>query len=83
MIFMPYFVSYVILRVLVFNMFTRWENPEWSMYYLITLVVVPFVVGLISSIWFFVGGVIDLRHLFHDLEARKRDFSDDGRVEKE
>ena len=76
-----FFLTFIL--VLVINMFTRWENPEWSMYYLITLVVVPFVVGLISSVWFFIGGAIDLRHLFRDLEARKRDFSDDGRVEKE
>ena len=76
-----FFLTFIV--VLIFNAVTRWENPTWSMYYLITMVVVPFVVGAISSVWFFVGGVIDLRHLFRDLEARKRDFSDDGRVEKE
>ena len=46
------------------------------------MLAIPFVVGIITSVWFFIGGVIDLRRLFRDLEARKRDFSDDGRVEK-
>ena len=69
--------------VLVANAFTRWERPTWSCYYLVTMLIIPFAVGLISSIWFFIGGAIDLRRLFRDLEARKRDFSDDGRVEKE
>ena len=75
-----FFLTFIL--VLVINVFTRWEKPEWSVYYLVTLVVVPFAVGLVSTVWFFIGGVVDLRHLFRDLAARKRDFSDDGRVEK-
>ena len=76
-----FFLTFIV--VLLINTFTRgWDMSGWSMYYLITMLIIPFVVGLVSSIWFFVGGVIDLRHLFRDLEARKRDFSDDGRVEK-
>ena len=75
-----FFLTFIV--VLLINTFTGgWATPGWSMYYLITMLIVPFVVGLISSVWFFIGGVIDMRHLFRDLEARKRDFSDDGRVE--
>ena len=76
-----FFLTFIV--VLVINTFTGgWAKRGWSIYYLITMLIVPFVVGLISSVWFFIGGVIDMRHLFRDLEARKRDFSDDGRVEK-
>ena len=75
-----FFITFIL--VLVVNVFTRWSNSAWSKYYLVTLVVVPFAVGLVSTVWFFIGGVVDLRHLFRDLAARKRDFSDDGRVEK-
>ena len=77
-----FFLTFIV--VLLVNTFTGgWEKRGWSMYYLVTMLIVPFAVGLVSSVWFFIGGVIDLRHLFRDLEARKRDFSDDGRVEKE
>ena len=69
--------------MLLINTFTGgWSNRVWSIYYLITILIVPFAVGLVSSVWFFIGGAIDIRHLFRDLEARKRDFSDDGRVKQ-
>ena len=68
--------------VLILNSLSPWGKRGWSNYYFITTLAVPFVVGLISTVWFMAGGINDLRHLFRDLEARKRDFSDDGRVEK-
>ena len=68
--------------VLILNTFSRWRPAQWSIYYLITLIIVPSVIGIISTVWFSVGGFIDLRKMFHDLAARKRDFSDDGRVDK-
>ena len=68
--------------VLILNGISPWGIREWNIYYIVTMLAIPFVVGIITSVWFFIGGVIDLRYLFRDLEARKRDFSDDGRVEK-
>ena len=58
------------------------EQKRMGKYWFVTMIVVPFAVGLVTTVWFSAGGIIDLRHLFHDLEARKRDYSDDGRVEK-
>ena len=60
----------------------KWQVRHWSVYYLITLVVVPSIVGVMSTFWFSIGGFIDLKRMFHDLAARKRDFTDDGRVDK-
>ena len=68
--------------VLILNAISPWKPRHWSIYYLITLVIVPSIVGVMSTIWFSVGGVIDLKRMFHDLAARKRDFTDDGRVDK-
>ena len=68
--------------VLICNIFCPWSKHAWGKYWFITMIAVPFAVGLITTVWFFIGGMIDLRHLFRDLEARKRDYSDDGRVEK-
>ena len=80
MLFDVRFVRFVF--VLILNGISPWGIREWNIYYIVTMLAIPFVVGIITSVWFFIGGVIDLRYLFRDLEARKRDFSDDGRVEK-
>ena len=68
--------------VLILNRIWPWAPKQWSVYYLITLIVVPTIVGLMSTFWFSIGGIIDLKRMFHDLAARKRDFTDDGRVDK-
>lgn len=38
-------------------------------------------VGVISTVWFMIGGIIDVRQLFKDLAARVNDPLDDGWVE--
>jgi hypothetical protein len=42
---------------------------------------VPAVIGVISTVWFLIGGVIDTRRLFRDLAARVDNPLDDGRVQ--
>ena len=71
------------LLVLLLNSLSKWGKTGWSNYYLVTILLVPFCVALVSTFWFMIGGICDLRRLFIDLEARKRDYSDDGRVEKD
>jgi hypothetical protein len=68
--------------VLICNVLNPWGPKAWDWYYFLTMLWIPFVIGVITTIWFFIGGIVDLRHLFVDLEQRKRDFSDNGRVEK-
>jgi len=68
--------------VLILNWISPWGIREWNIYYIITMLGIPFVVGVITSVWFFIGGVIDLGYLFRDLEARTCDYNDNGRVEK-
>jgi SSS family solute:Na+ symporter len=59
---------------------SRWTTAAWSRYWLIFGVIVPFLVGLATTIWFTIGGVRDLRDFFRALRTLKRDASDDGRV---
>ena len=68
--------------VLILNRISPWRPKQWSTYYLITLIVVPSIIGVVSTFWFSIGGIIDLKRMFRDLAARKRDFTDDGRVDK-
>ncbi len=37
--------------------------------------------GVISTVWFLIGGIIDIRKLFRDLAASIDDPLDNGRVE--
>ncbi len=67
--------------VVVWNMVSPWSAERWGVYFFITLVAAALVVGAISTVWFLIGGVIDIRALFRDLEARAADPLDDGRVE--
>ena len=57
----------------------------WGRYFFLTNIVVPCIVGAVSTVWFGVCSTRDLLQLFRDLEARERsgggaDATDDGRV---
>ena len=75
--------QFVLAFVLVFvwNCFWRWPSEWWSTYFFVTLLVVPVVLAAITTVWFGIGGVIDLRQLFRDLRVRVVNPLDDGRVE--
>jgi hypothetical protein len=51
------------------------------MYFFITTIVTALIIGSVSSVWFLIGGIIDSRRLFRDLEKRIANPLDDGRVE--
>lgn len=65
----------------IFNMISPRSLEWWSGYFLITSLIVPGIVAAISTVWFFIGGIVDLRKLFINLAARKDNPLDDGRVE--
>ncbi len=70
------------VAVVVINLFVPFTAKGWSNYFLITHMIVPGIVAVISTIWFTYGGVKDLLRLFRDLKNRSVvDELDDGRVE--
>ena len=62
--------------------FYRWPAEWWAIKFRITAVLVPGLVAIVSTIWFTIGGSVDLYRLFKALASKKDDFSDDGRVRK-
>ena len=58
------------------------SDAEWLAFWKI-YVAISFVVGILITIWFAVGGLGDLRYLFRKLGEIKRDASDDGWVSTE
>jgi solute:Na+ symporter, SSS family len=67
--------------VLIWNMFSPWPAEWWSSYFFITIVVVGVIAGAVSTVWFMIGGIVDIRRLFKDLAARVDNPLDDGWVE--
>ena len=69
------------LMVVIWNAITPWTIELWSWYFLITILIVPGAMAAVTAVWFGIGGVIDLRQMFIDLENRTINVLDDGRVE--
>ena len=61
--------------------FCHWGVREWSIRCFVVILVVPIAVNAFTTVWFTWGTVRDLRHLFRDLAARKRNDLDNGMVE--
>lgn len=67
--------------VLIWNAIDPWPAKWWSWYFYVNVIVVGIIVGSISTVWFMIGGFIDLRRLFKDLGKRVDNPLDDGWVE--
>ncbi len=74
-----FLLSFVV--VLIWNLISPWPVEWWSTYFFVTSLVVTGALGIISTIWFLIGGIIDLRALFRDLAARVDNPLDNGMVE--
>jgi hypothetical protein len=67
--------------VLIWNLISPWSTQAWSNYFLVTSLWVTAILGVISTVWFLIGGIVDIRKLFRDLAARIDDPLDNGMVE--
>jgi SSS family solute:Na+ symporter len=82
-VFMYAFVYQVIIcfvMVLIWNFFWPWPASWWTNYFYYTAMLVSAVVGIISTVWFMIGGFVDTRQMFRDLEHSVNNPLDDGRV---
>lgn len=68
------------LAVVVWNFFSPWPKSWWNNYFFVASLVVPGIIGIISTFWFMIGGIIDARRLFIDLGKRIDDPNDNGQV---
>jgi SSS family solute:Na+ symporter len=74
---MLWFVIFAIATPI--NLLHDVSDDSWAVYWYWKLVL-SFVLGAIVLVWFFIGGVRDLRDLFRTLETVKRNYLDDGTV---
>jgi len=66
--------------VLIWNAISPWPDFWWAHYFFWTSIVVSGIIGIVSTVWFTIGGSIDLHRLFRDLDKEKANQLDDGRV---
>ena len=70
-----------VIAVIIWNWITPWPSHYWGYYFFINQLLVTGIIALISTFWFGICGTKDLFRLFRDLETKKTDSSDNGRVE--
>ncbi len=68
------------LGIVIWNIFQPWPNEWWAIKFSVTALVVPGIVGVVTTVWFSLGGSMDLVRLFRDLAAKRENALDDGRV---
>ena len=68
------------VAIVVWNLFDPWPQKWWDWRFYIVMLVIPGIVGIISTIWFLIGGIIDAKRLFRDLEQLKENPFDNGQV---
>ena len=75
-----YQIGICFVAVLLWNIISPWPEIWWSHYFYITCILVSAIIGVVSTFWFLIGGVIDMRRLFRDLKTRKENHLDNGMV---
>ena len=66
--------------VAIWNFVSPWGNAGWSRWFFINNFILATVIGVVSTVWFTLGGIRDLRRLFRDLARHEANVLDDGRV---
>jgi SSS family solute:Na+ symporter len=66
--------------VIIWNAISPWPREWWKYFFYVKLNVF-FITGMITTVWFMIGGIVDIRRLLKDLAARVDNPLDDGRVE--
>lgn len=75
---MFWFVLFVVITG--WNLISRWPLAWWATYWRYEMIILPLLVMLVTTVWFWLGGVRDLVKLFHRLQTIKQNPKDDGMV---
>jgi SSS family solute:Na+ symporter len=75
---MALFGAFIVITLI--NLVSPWSDRAWWRWVMFNNIWLPIVVGVITTIWFTIGGLRDLKRLFARLRAKPRDAQDDGTV---
>ncbi|MCC6581388.1 MAG: sodium:panthothenate symporter [Phycisphaeraceae bacterium] len=62
------------------NAIYPWPNLWWAHWFKLSNLVIPCIIAVVSTVWFSIGGSVDLYRLFRDLATKEVNVLDDGRV---
>ena len=68
------------LVIVIWNLFYSWPNEWWATWFYIQTFYVSVLIGIVSTVWFTIGGTWDLRRMFRRLAKHESNILDDGRV---
>jgi SSS family solute:Na+ symporter len=74
---MLWFIVFVVGSI--YNLMVDVPDSSWSTFWA-WRIGITLVIGVITTVWFLVGGLNDLRDMFHTLKTIKRNVLDDGMV---
>ncbi|MEO1236751.1 MAG: sodium:solute symporter, partial [Planctomycetota bacterium] len=80
-LFLLFFGGFVVLTVANLGFGLMQTDEAWANWWLFKIVLSG-VIGVAATVWFLIGGIIDLRDLFRILRRLDRDASDDGSVDE-
>ena len=72
------FGSFIV--TIIWNAIHPWPDAWWGYKFTIFGLIIPCIVGVISTFWFTIGGTMDLRKMFKRLDEKEENLLDDGRV---
>ncbi len=64
----------------IWNKISPWPNNWWANWFFFSNFILAGIIGVISTIWFTIGGTMDLKRLFKRLKEKELNVLDDGRV---
>lgn len=66
--------------VAIWNVFWPWPRDWWNNYFYVVSLAMPALIGIVSTVWFLVGGAQDTVRLFKDLKKRVENPNDNGQI---
>jgi len=75
---MTLFGAFVVITII--NLISPWSDRAWWRWVVFNNIWLPIVVGVVTTVWFTIGGIRDLRRLLQRLRTQPRDAMDDGTV---
>jgi SSS family solute:Na+ symporter len=64
----------------IWNWWSPWPIQWWTHYWFFVVIIIPMIIAVVTTIWFTIGGLRDLRIFFRKLKTERRDIHDDGTV---